>query len=490
MTTREGHLRDRDGTIKQGLRCTGVISPRSNIPVNITKFFDVVVLGAGYAGLTACRDLTLAGYEVLMLEARDRLGGRTYTADVDGHLYEMGGTWIHWQQPHVFREMSRYGFTRLLDSNSNGVGCDYFTVTVNNKPVNMNKEEPEHHAEIAFQKFCNVDGKLCRELIPFPHDPHFNPSTSKYVTMSAAQRIEEIRSTLNDVQLSLLKAYIGAISGNDMQTTGLFDILRWWALGGYSLTGVSELTERYRIAAGQSKFAAAFFDEALGTNNLSYFFGSRVVSIKDSDGLVTLSTATGETFTGKRLVCTIPLNIFHEVEFDPPLKASKQAASQRGHIGLGAKFHIEAAGGNTLRSWYGIGYHESRVLTIRGDGLTPAGNTHLVCFAKGSHDGPKSDAACLAAAVQKIHDLDINQLVWHNWVTDPLSRGTWCMFPPNYSSRFLRALRERQGNIHFASADWALGWRGFIDGAIEEGTRAAKAIADELRGPGSVRASL
>lgn len=64
------------------------------------------------------------------------------------------------------------------------------------------------------------------------------------------------------------------------------------------------------------------------------------------------------------------------------------------------------------------------------------------------------------------------------------------MFPPNYSSRFLRALRERQGNIHFASADWALGWRGFIDGAIEEGTRAAKAIADELRGPGSVRASL
>lgn len=94
--------------------------------------------------------LGFPGYEVLMLEARDRLGGRTYTADVDGHLYEMGGTWIHWQQPHVFREMSRYGFTRLLDSNSNGVGCDYFTVTVNNKPVNMNKEEPVGSEDIAF----------------------------------------------------------------------------------------------------------------------------------------------------------------------------------------------------------------------------------------------------------------------------------------------------------------------------------------------------
>lgn len=49
---------------------------------------------------------------VLLLEARDRIGGRTWTADVDGHMYEMGGTWIHWGQPHVWREMVRYGLHR------------------------------------------------------------------------------------------------------------------------------------------------------------------------------------------------------------------------------------------------------------------------------------------------------------------------------------------------------------------------------------------
>ena len=43
-----------------------------------------------------------------MLEARDRVGGRTWTADVDGHKYEMGGTWIHWGQPHIYRELKRY----------------------------------------------------------------------------------------------------------------------------------------------------------------------------------------------------------------------------------------------------------------------------------------------------------------------------------------------------------------------------------------------
>lgn len=54
------------------------------------------------------------------------------------------------------------------------------------------------------------------------------------------------------------------------------------------------------------------------------------------------------------------------------------------------------------------------------------------------------------------------------------------MFPPNYSFKYLETLRESQSHIHFASSDWALGWRGFIDGAIEEGSRAARAISSDL----------
>jgi monoamine oxidase len=48
------------------------------------------------------------------------------------------------------------------------------------------------------------------------------------------------------------------------------------------------------------------------------------------------------------------------------------------------------------------------------------------------------------------------------------------------STTYIDALRERQGNVIFASADWALGWRGFIDGAIEDGTRAALEVKNEL----------
>ncbi|HEY8285443.1 MAG TPA: FAD-dependent oxidoreductase, partial [Chloroflexota bacterium] len=74
--------------------------------------YDVIVVGGGFAGVTAARDLGVAGRSVLLLEARDRLGGRTWRrrfADTD-HLLEFGGQWIapRWQR-HVAQEIARYG---------------------------------------------------------------------------------------------------------------------------------------------------------------------------------------------------------------------------------------------------------------------------------------------------------------------------------------------------------------------------------------------
>ena len=70
---------------------------------------DVIVVGAGLAGLTAARELRHAGRRVLVLEARDRLGGRAYTNRLAGSDVELGGAHVHWFQPHVFAEMTRYG---------------------------------------------------------------------------------------------------------------------------------------------------------------------------------------------------------------------------------------------------------------------------------------------------------------------------------------------------------------------------------------------
>ena len=69
----------------------------------------VIVVGAGFAGLTAARELQTAGIEYHIVEARDRIGGRAWTDDRLGRPLEIGATWVHWHQPHVWSEITRYG---------------------------------------------------------------------------------------------------------------------------------------------------------------------------------------------------------------------------------------------------------------------------------------------------------------------------------------------------------------------------------------------
>jgi monoamine oxidase len=63
---------------------------------------DVIVVGGGFAGVTAARECALRGRDVLLLEARDRLGGRTWSKSWAGTRIELGGAWVHWHQPHTF----------------------------------------------------------------------------------------------------------------------------------------------------------------------------------------------------------------------------------------------------------------------------------------------------------------------------------------------------------------------------------------------------
>ena len=58
--------------------------------------YDAIVLGAGFAGVTAARELRMNGLRVLLLEARPRIGGRTFTSEVGGHEVELGGAFVHW----------------------------------------------------------------------------------------------------------------------------------------------------------------------------------------------------------------------------------------------------------------------------------------------------------------------------------------------------------------------------------------------------------
>jgi phytoene dehydrogenase-like protein len=87
--------------------------------------------------------ILFSGLKVLLLEARDRIGGRSWSSNIGGYPFEMGGTWVNWGQAHVWREISRYDMRKELEiSQEYDHGVNHFSLfTEGNVKRNMSHEE-------------------------------------------------------------------------------------------------------------------------------------------------------------------------------------------------------------------------------------------------------------------------------------------------------------------------------------------------------------
>ena len=117
--------------------------------------YDVIVIGSGFAGLTAARDCLLRGMKTLLLEARSRVGGRTFTSSYAEHRLELRGTWIHWSQSCVWEEVTRY---RLGIVEIPGGGPERLSWRAGGRIVTRDMSQALPMLADAMTKFCDVDG--------------------------------------------------------------------------------------------------------------------------------------------------------------------------------------------------------------------------------------------------------------------------------------------------------------------------------------------
>lgn len=220
--------------------------------------------------------------------------------------------------------------------------------------------------------------------MPYPHDAFHVPEVREYDNMSARDRLNVVAPSLSPNERAMLEGFILLFSCGTLETTSFFEVLHWWALCGYSYRGCLEYLITSKFKRGQSSFARRFFDEALSTGKLSYVFNSPARSIKDQGDRVTLTTRDGRRYTGARLVSTIPLNVLNTITFDPPLDPQRISAMNIGHVNQCVKVHAEVSS-KDMRSWTGISYPFNKLTYALGDGTTPNGNTHIVCFG-GAHN--------------------------------------------------------------------------------------------------------
>jgi pseudooxynicotine oxidase len=430
--------------------------------------FDVIVIGAGFAGCTASRELAKAGYRVLVLEARNRIGGRTFSSEVEGHQFEFGGTWIHWSQPHVWAEMTRYAFGVIA---STGANPDNTALLSEGRLVQAPASEVWPKLAAAMTRFCDVDGQDGRTVFPRPHDPFFSDAIAAYDGMSLQDRLNALN--LPPLERDLVAAQLAINCHNDPRLGGFLDQLKWWALGDFDMGRLFDKLAVYKIAGGTGALARAILDDGKAELRLS----TPVKSVVQRNHQTVVTTTDGETFTARATIVAVPLNVLASIAFTPGLPAARAAAAAQGHTGAGTKCYIKIR--QKVGNWMGQAPYPYPISLAWTDTQMDDG-TLIVAFGPPKGMDINDERGVEAALRGLLPDASVEAVFGYQWEDDPFSRGTWCWYRPGMLTRYLRDLQEPSGALFFAGSDQAKGWRGFIDGAIESGFSAARQARSHL----------
>jgi len=123
-----------------------------------THDYDVIVVGGGFAGVTAARETAQAGLKTVLIEARNRLGGRTFYSEFGDHKVELGGTWVHWMQPHVWSEINHYRLEILEEPGTSDP--ERMVYRTGGKAVTVDPDDIWDEMETAFATFCAPSAEI------------------------------------------------------------------------------------------------------------------------------------------------------------------------------------------------------------------------------------------------------------------------------------------------------------------------------------------
>jgi monoamine oxidase len=427
--------------------------------------YDAVVIGGGFAGAVAGRELAAAGHDVVLVEARDRLGGRTWLKPnaLHGLTLEMGGTWIHPRQTHSWAEAQRY-----------------------------NAQVGPSAAVTAPANVWRSNGDLRNSHVPL--DPERLGELERLIhrLRDEAARIDPTRP-LHDQDLGDLDVPLDgfldelALSPDAREISGVF--LRAYGSAYEPAISVLHLLRRLAAAGSLTDFVlsgashplvagtGALLDQIVSEAPLAVRLGSPVQQIEQDAGRV-IVRGEREPLEARVAVITVPPEPLGAIDFQPGVSAARRELAAEGLANKGLK--VWALARNVPENLSACGAAPG-LDTLWASGLTDEGHTLLVGYGPDADQLDGDDTGAVQESVRAFApEAHIVASTWHDWTHDPYALGTWDVFRPGQISRHERALRTPEERLVFAGSYTAHAWPGFIDGAIESGYRAAAQAAQIL----------
>ncbi len=429
--------------------------------------FDVVVVGGGFAGLAAARDLAHAGRSVVVLEANDRLGGRTYYRPfaATGKMLEFGGTWVCPDyQPWVKAEIERYGI-ELFPSPTPG----RFAWGVGSQVVSGPSPLPSDQWTAFERAVAHMTAQAAR--LDFGAAPLAQPGLDDLDVPFDAFLA---RLDLPTATREFIEAWTGLYFGAAPADVSALHVLSWVAgWDDSAIAAYTELTDK--IVGGTSTLIDAIAGDARSEIRLSM----PVAAIEQDAAGVRVTTRGGDVVTARAAIVTTPVNTWSDVAFAPELAGSHRQVAAEKHSGRAVKVWMLVRG--ITENFYGVGHHTT-FKWLATEYPTDEGH-YMVGFAVDTVGLEGDDLAAVTAAVHEfIPEAEVVAADFHDWNRDEFAQGTWMTYRPGQVMAHASAIQAPHGRVAFANSDLASGWAGWIDGALESAERAVETVDGWLGG--------
>lgn len=441
-----------------------------------TNDVDVAVVGAGLAGARCARALADAGLRVVVLEARERIGGRTLSRPIGESTFDLGGQWIGPAQRRVTRLVRELGIQTFPTFTE---GTKVF-LAADGRRTYRGDIPSLSVPQLLRMQLALVGLERRRRKVPMA-DPMQAPDAAALDAMT----VETVRARyrLDAATRGAMDAAVRTIFGAEAaDLSALFFLAYLNAGGGFlALAGTRGGAQEERLVGGVQSLAQRL------TDGLDVRLDAPVLSVRHEGAQVTLQTPA-LTVRARRAVFAIPPTQLHAIAFDPLLSAPRRHLTARAFMGSTTKilalydrpFWREAGLSGEVVS--GEGPLSVVFDNTSRDGRQPA----LVGFVVGRHARELAALPESARRTRVVSALERafgpaarrpSELVFQDWSREPYVGGCpVAVFGPGALTSSASHLRAPEGRLHFAGTETAREHTGYLEGALESAERASDEI--------------